>query len=85
MKLQLSVKIEEVSHSSLKRAAELINRTNQFNLCGSRTTLRELEDGLGSSHWVITAAAADKFGSMGIIGIMRVDRSRIESRSRSSC
>lgn len=73
-KLRLSVKIEEVSRPSLKRAAELINRTNQFNLCGSRTTVRELEDGLGADHWVITAAASDKFGNMGVVGVMRVNR-----------
>ena len=72
--LQLSVKIAEAGKSGLKRAAELINRTNQFNLCGSRTTVRELEDGMGVSHAVITVEAADKFGSMGVVGIMRVDR-----------
>ena len=71
--LQISVKIVESSRSGLKRAAELINRTNQFNLCGSRTTVRELEDGMGLTHSVITVEAADKFGSMGVVGVMRVD------------
>jgi FkbH-like protein len=71
--LELSVKIEEASRPGLKRAAELINRTNQFNLCGSRTTVPELEDGMGATHWIITAEAADKFGSMGVVGVMRVD------------
>ncbi len=72
--LKLSVKIEEVGRSGLKRVAELINRTNQFNLCGSRTTVRELEVGLGSEHRILTATAKDKFGSMGVVGVMRVDR-----------
>jgi FkbH-like protein len=71
--LELSVRIQEVTRSGLKRAVELINRTNQFNLCGSRTTERELADGIGASHAIITAEAADKFGSMGVVGIMRVD------------
>jgi FkbH-like protein len=71
--LELSVKIDEASRPGLKRAAELINRTNQFNLCGSRTTVRELEDGMGATHWIITAEAADKFGSMGVVGVMRAD------------
>jgi predicted enzyme involved in methoxymalonyl-ACP biosynthesis len=62
--LQLSVKIAETSRSGLKRAAELVNRTNQFNLCGSRTTVRELEAGIGESHHVITVEAADKFGNI---------------------
>jgi FkbH-like protein len=72
--LGLSVKIQQVTRSGLKRAAELINRTNQFNLCGSRTTERELADGLGTRHTIVKAEAADKFGSMGVVGIMRVDR-----------
>ncbi len=72
--LQLSVKIETVNRSGLKRVVELINRTNQFNLCGSRTTLRDEETGLGDDHWIITAAAKDKFGSMGVVGAMRVNR-----------
>ena len=71
--LGISVKIEQAGRPALKRAAELINRTNQFNLCGSRTTVRELEHGNGDTHFVITAEAADKFGSMGVVGVMRVD------------
>lgn len=71
--LQLSVKIGEVTRSGLTRAAELINRTNQFNLCGSRTSVRELEHGLGVTHAVVTVEAADKFGGMGVVGVMRVD------------
>ncbi len=78
--LEISVKVEEASRAGLKRAAELINRTNQFNLCGSRTTVRELEEGMGAAHWVVTAEAADKFGTMGVVGVMKVDlkQDRIE-------
>jgi FkbH-like protein len=72
--LQISVKLENVDRNGLKRVVELINRTNQFNLCGSRTTLRDEEDGLGSEHWIITASAKDKFGAMGVVGAMRVNR-----------
>ena len=72
--LELSVGIQEVGRSGLKRAVELINRTNQFNLCGSRTTERELANGMGTRHTILQAVASDKFGSMGVVGIMRVDR-----------
>jgi FkbH-like protein len=72
--LQLSVSIQRVNRSGLKRAVELINRTNQFNLCGSRTSERELADGLGTRHTIVQAEAADKFGTMGVVGIMQVDR-----------
>ncbi|MGC2499363.1 MAG: hypothetical protein WA374_16565 [Acidobacteriaceae bacterium] len=50
----------------------MINRTNQFNLCGSRVTQADLEKGLGQTHWVLTVNASDKFGSMGIVGVMLV-------------
>jgi FkbH-like protein len=71
--LQLSVTIEDVPVSRLNRTVELINRTNQFNLCGSRTTVAEQEAGLGSTHRLLIAIAKDKFGSMGMVGAMRVD------------
>lgn len=71
--LELSVKIQHVTRAGLKRAAELINRTNQFNLGGSRTTERELANGMGTRHTIVQAEAADKFGNMGVVGIMRVD------------
>jgi FkbH-like protein len=72
--LQLSVSVQQVNRSGLKRAVELINRTNQFNLCGSRTSERELADGMGTRHTIVKAEAADKFGSMGVVGIMQVER-----------
>ena len=69
-RLMLSVKVEEANRFGLKRVVELINRTNQFNLCGTRTSIRDLEDGLGSRHTIVTATAQDKFGSMGVVGVM---------------
>jgi FkbH-like protein len=72
--LELSVRIQQVTRSGLKRAVELINRTNQFNLCGSRTTERELANGMGTRYTIVKAEAADKFGTMGVVGIMQIDR-----------
>ncbi|MGO8760057.1 MAG: HAD-IIIC family phosphatase [Terracidiphilus sp.] len=69
--LQLRVRIEQAARTAeLKRAVELVNRTNQFNLCGSRVTLAELERKPGVEQWVLTVAAKDKFGSMGVVGAM---------------
>ena len=74
-KLQLSVRIKETTRmAELKRAVELVNRTNQFNLCGSRVTLTELEKGLGKDQRVMIASAEDKFGSMGIVGVAVVKK-----------
>lgn len=69
--LQIEVVIQEVNASGLKRVVELVNRTNQFNLCGSRTSSRELEEGLGTRHTIVTAEARDKFGSMGVVAAMQ--------------
>ena len=73
-KLELRVKIREGRTSELKRVAELINRTNQFNLAGSRTSPREI------SKWhvtpgkhVIAVEASDKFGPMGLICAILLD------------
>jgi FkbH-like protein len=68
--LELRVKIREARGADLKRAVELVNRTNQFNLCGSRTSVRDLEEGISSRHSVIVAEAADKYGNMGMVGVM---------------
>jgi len=73
--LDLSVTIETVGRSGVKRAVELINRTNQFNVAGSRTTQGEVESGLGASHTLLAASVRDKFGNMGVVGVMRVDLS----------
>ncbi|MGH7176700.1 MAG: HAD-IIIC family phosphatase [Tepidisphaeraceae bacterium] len=78
--LRLSVKLKRAGKSELKRAVELINRTNQFNLCGTRTSVRDLAEGLGTDHAVITAEASDKFGTMGVVGVMlaQVRQDRVE-------
>ena len=71
--LGLSVTLKAARGSDLKRVVELINRTNQFNLCGTRTTLREIQEGLGATRSVVTAEASDKFGGMGVVGVMVAD------------
>jgi FkbH-like protein len=71
--LELTVTIRTAARGDLPRVVELINRTNQFNLCGSRTTLRELRDHLAARGVVVLADAGDKFGRMGVVGVMVVD------------
>ncbi len=72
--LGLSVEIHEAERADLKRVVELINRTNQFNLCGSRTSFRELSEGLGQDRLIILADARDKFGDMGTVGVLVIER-----------
>ena len=40
-KLGIIVTVRDAKKADLKRVAELINRTNQFNTCGSRTSVNE--------------------------------------------
>ncbi len=73
-KLEIRVEIREARAAELKRVAELINRTNQFNLAGSRTSLKELRDWQDSPGCrVVVADARDKFGPMGLIAALQVD------------
>ncbi len=68
--LELRLSIRTATQKDLKRVSELINRTNQFNLCGSRTSLREVTEWRRSdAHEILVAEARDKFGAMGIISV----------------
>jgi len=67
-RLGLKAFLKVADKGSVKRIAELINRTNQWNLCASRTTIRQVEEWLQSPrHRVFTIQVDDKFGSMGTV------------------
>jgi FkbH-like protein len=67
-KLGLTISIRAAQKSDLKRIAELINRTNQWNLCGSRTSFEEvLAWHESTASRLLIAAAADRFGDMGTV------------------
>jgi FkbH-like protein len=73
-KLGLQLTIRVASRNELKRVCELINRTNQFNMCGTRTTLQEVKGWHESNqHTILVAEACDKFGSMGTISIAIIE------------
>ena len=73
-RLEIQVEIREAKAAELKRAAELINRTNQFNLAGSRTSLKELRDWQAvPGRRIIVVDARDKFGPMGLICVLLLD------------
>jgi FkbH-like protein len=64
--LELRLTILTANPGDLKRVAELINRTNQFNLEGSRTTVREVTQWHESAdHVILLGQSADRFGDMG--------------------
>jgi len=67
-RLGLKATLRPAKAPDLKRVVDLINRTNQFNLNNSRTSLAELRDWLASAgKSVILVDGADKFGPMGTV------------------
>lgn len=80
-KLDIRVAIREARSADLKRVAELINRTNQFNLCGSRVTFRQVADWHADPHThILVGDGADKFGPMGQVCILVVEAGAAEAR-----
>jgi len=67
-KLELTFTVSAAKKSDLKRVAELINRTNQWNMCGSRTTFEQVRAWHESeSAHVMLCGASDRFGDMGTV------------------
>jgi FkbH-like protein len=63
--LQLSIKKPE--QSEIKRVTELINRTNQFNLEGTRVSLKDMMDWHSDDHYImLSGRTSDRFGDMGV-------------------
>lgn len=79
LNLRLIIKRPEVSE--LKRVTELINRTNQFNLEGFRTTYKEVLDWYESPDYLIlTGQTSDRFGDMGVtcVAVTKQTRDQVE-------
>jgi FkbH-like protein len=73
--LGLTLSIREAKPGDLDRVTDLINRTNQFNMTGSRIAKRQVEDLTARDDaWILVADAADRFGSMGTIAILIAER-----------
>jgi len=76
--LGLRVAIRESREKELVRAEELINRTNQFNVRGSRVTRAQvLAWHRSETARILVAEAADKFGGMGVVSIMVLEGEEI--------
>ncbi|SFS04053.1 HAD-superfamily phosphatase, subfamily IIIC/FkbH-like domain-containing protein [Granulicella pectinivorans] len=76
--LGLRVSIRTLVPKELDRAVELVNRTNQFNIRGSRVTRQQMAAWSKSdTHRILVAEAADKFGGMGIVSVMVLEGEEI--------
>jgi FkbH-like protein len=79
--LQLRLTVTRAEAGDLKRVATLVNRTNQFNLRGTRTTFKEASEWHRSLyHWIVIGQTADRFGDMGTtcVAVVRVDGDEME-------
>lgn len=73
--LDMALEAAPVGQHTLPRAAELTQRTNQFNLTTRRFTLDELRDYLAHPrHEGFVFRLRDRFGDHGIIGLALTER-----------
>ncbi|HJX89924.1 MAG TPA: HAD-IIIC family phosphatase [Pyrinomonadaceae bacterium] len=71
--LDIRVKTEPLSESSLERATQLFNKTNQMNLSTRRLTREELWDwSQKPGQQVIVFRASDRFGDYGLVGLVGI-------------
>ncbi len=68
--LGLRVSIDPLIPERLARAAQLTQRTNQFNFTTVRRSESEIQVLLSSGFRCLTAEAADRFGDYGVVGVM---------------
>ena len=71
--LQLRVEVVPLEAARMARAAQLTQRTNQFNTTTIRRTEPELAALLQEGWRIWTVAASDRFGEYGVVGVMVVE------------
>jgi FkbH-like protein len=75
--LNLELTIRQATNEDLKRVTELINRTNQFNVLGSRISNKELQSiHLSDKHKVFVGDVKDRFGGMGTVCILIIQQEK---------
>jgi len=83
-KLGLTVHVTPLQPETLARAAQLTQRTNQFNTTTIRRTESEIEKLSADPAWnLYTAAVADRFGEYGVTVLLTTRRSEKELRVES--
>jgi len=70
-RLQMEVIFASVDDSSLARAAQLTQKTNQFNVTTIRYTEAQIMERLADPNYLVTTVQVrDRFGDNGIVGFM---------------
>jgi FkbH-like protein len=69
--LELRAKVVPISAANLERSAQLIGRSNQFNLTTRRYSTADLQAMLKKPDWVTrTISLKDRFGDNGLISVV---------------
>ena len=79
--MQMTARIGPIEPATLLRSAQLINKSNQFNLTTRRYSAAELAAIADDQRWItLTVALADRFGDNGLISVLlgRVDGDVLE-------
>jgi FkbH-like protein len=69
--LAMVARIGPITPMSLERSAQLINKSNQFNLTTQRRSAAEVLALMGDSEWLTrTVSLVDRFGDNGLISVL---------------
>jgi FkbH-like protein len=75
--LELVATVRDATEGDLERMLELVQRTNQFNTTTRRRSRAELIELIDStSHTVTVAGLRDRFGDLGVVGVVVTDYSQ---------
>jgi len=73
--LNMHARVETINVMNIERSAQLINKSNQFNLTTRRYTLPELRSMAQSGDWhTLTISLRDQFGDNGLISVILLQR-----------
>jgi FkbH-like protein len=69
--LAMEATVATASATSLPRVAQLVGKTNQFNLTTRRRSLSELQQLMARNDvWILTARLRDRFADHGLVGVV---------------
>ena len=77
LEIRLDLRVDD--EFLVERAAQMTQKTNQFNLTTRRCTAPEIHEWVrGDRHAVVTLGYEDRFGDEGVVGLAVLDRSSAE-------
>ncbi len=81
LEMKMTLFVDHTAH--VARAAQMTNRTNQFNMHTVRCSEDDIQRFMGdAAHEVITLALADRFGDNGVVGLAVLRHDRAEQTDR---